>query len=369
VKPLRSSVNRRALLRGLGPARHAPAATLAPPKAATGTDLLRAARPAMGSFFEIALPAAVPGALALAEQALDLIERLEAQMTIYRDDSELSRLNAHAHEGPMPVEPGLFALLERAVAIGRATDGAYDVASGALSIAWGFVRGPRRVPDAATLEEARARSGVAHVRLDPAARTVAFDTQGVVLNLGAIGKGHAVDRAIEVARRHWFPTPALVQAGQSSVYALGSPPDRFGGRWPIALRNPFDPEHPLGTLWLRNRALGVSGTAFQKFEAAGRVYGHILDPRTGEPAASGPALVAVLAPTAAEADALSTAFYLLGPAGAARYAAEHRRVAAIFVDVARAGSNEPALTLVGVGPDDFDHDPRLTVRRAPAPAA
>ena len=107
-----------------------------------------------------------------------------------------------------------------------------------------------------------------------------------------------------------------MHGGQSSLYALGSPPGQLGGRWEIALRNPFEPETPLGTLRLRNRGLGTSGAAFQQFVVDGRVYGHLIDPRSGEPAL-GPASVTVLAPTAALADALSTAFYLLGPEAAA----------------------------------------------------
>ena len=151
------------------------------------------------------------------------------------------------------------------------------------------------------------------------------------INLGSIGKGYAIDRAVELIRRHWLPTSALVHGGQSSLFALGSPPGRFGGRWEIAVRNPFCPETPLGVLRLRNRGLGTSGSAFQQFVADGRVYGHILDPRTGEPAAGGPASVTVLAPTAADADALSTAFYLLGPEAARDYVAGNPEVGVVMV--------------------------------------
>ena len=115
----------------------------------------------MGSFFEIRLGTKVPGAVDLASRALDLIDELEAQLTVYSDDSEVSRLNATAHLGPVEVEPGLFGLLERAVELSRQTAGAYDVTSGALSEAWGFVRGPKRVPDPETLADARAdRAGI-----------------------------------------------------------------------------------------------------------------------------------------------------------------------------------------------------------------
>ena len=80
------------------------------------------------------------------------------------------------------------------------------------------------MPDAETLADARARTGSEHLILDPARKTVAFDRPGVVINLGSIGKGYAIDRAVELIRDHWWPTPALVHGGQSSLYALGSPP-------------------------------------------------------------------------------------------------------------------------------------------------
>jgi thiamine biosynthesis lipoprotein len=314
-------------------------------------DLIRVHRPGMGSFFEIRLGVRVPGAVELASRALDRIDELEAQLTVYRDDSEVSELNATAHHGPMPVERGLFGLLSRAVELSRETDGAYDVTAGALSEAWGFVRGPKRVPSAETLAEARARTGWRHLILNHDSQTVAFDRPGLRINLGSIGKGYAIDRAVEILRGHWFPTSALVHGGQSSLYALGSPPGDFGGRWEFALRNPFDPDRPLGVLRLRNRALGTSGSAFQRFEVDGRVYGHIIDPRTGEPAI-GPASVTVLAPSAADADALSTAFYLLGPDAARDYVSRHPEVGVVIVD-RRPEDESPLILRFGLDAQDF----------------
>jgi thiamine biosynthesis lipoprotein len=305
----------------------------------------------MGSFFEIRLGARLPGALDLANRALDLIEALEAQLTIYRDDSEVSRLNATAHAGPVKVEPGLFALLHRAWELSRDTGGAYDVTAGALSEAWGFVHGPRRVPDSATLADARARTGWHHLRLDPESATVAFDCPGVRINLGSIGKGYAIDRAVQILRNHWLPVSGLVHGGQSSLFALGSPPGRFGDRWEIAVRNPFSPDSPLGVLRLRNRGLGTSGDAFQQFSEGGRSYGHIIDPRTGGPA-SGPASLTVLAPTAADADALSTAFFLLGPDSAKAYASAHPEVGFLFVGNDPA-QRQPGVLTFGLKPEDF----------------
>lgn len=315
-------------------------------------DLLNASRSAMGSYFEVRLPAQVPGAADLATRALDLVDDLESQLTVYRDDSEVAAINAEAHLGPVPVEPGLFDLLDRAVTLWRETGGAYDVTAGALSLAWGFTRGPRRVPDPAALAGARARTGSQHLRLDRLTRTVAFDRPDLVINLGSIGKGYAIDRAAGVVRDHWFPTPALIHGGRSSLYALGSPPDQFGGRWSVAVRNPLDPERPVGTFRLRNRGMGTSGAAFQRFEEGGRVYGHLIDPRTGEPPEDGPLSVSVLAPTAAEADALSTAFYLLGPDAAASYVDAHPEVGVLFL-LRGDDPSRPSVLTRGLTDSDF----------------
>ena len=311
----------------------------------------------MGTTFEVRLGLAVPGAVDLATRALDVVDALEAQLTVYRADSEISQINAAAHLGPMAVESGLFRLLRLAFDLGFATGGAYDVAAGALSAAWGFTRGPRRVPSPAELADARGRTGHGLVRLDGGAGTIEFGRPGVVLNLGGIGKGYAIDRAVALVRDYWWPTGALIHGGRSSLYALGSPPGQFGGRWEVAVRNPLEPELPLGTLRLRNRGMGTSGDAFQRFESNGRTYGHIIDPRTGEPPADAPASVTVLAPTAAEADALSTAFYLLGPDASAPIITAHPGVSALFVLDPESPGAPPRLRSFNLDEADFIPDP------------
>ncbi len=351
VKQPRVRVNRRELLRLRGRTDdHWP--ERGPADFAHGhADIVRAVRPAMGSYFEVQLPAELPRAVDLSCRALDLIEELEAQLTVYHDDSEVSRLNATAHRGPVAVERQLFGLLETAVGLSQETGGAYDVTSGALSEAWGFVKGPKRVPDEAMLAEARACTGWQHLKLDRESRSVAFDRAGIRINLGSIGKGYAIDRVIGRLRDFWLPVSALVHGGRSSLYALGSPPGQFAARWEIAVRNPFEPESPLGVLRLRNRGLGTSGTSFQQFVVNGKVYGHIIDPRSGEPAL-GPASVTVLAPTAAMADALSTAFYLLGPDAAAVYAAGHPEIGVVIVEDGPSPTS-PRVLVFGLTEDDF----------------
>jgi thiamine biosynthesis lipoprotein len=292
-----------------------------------------ASQPAMGTVFELRFDAATHGAIALAESCFELIDQLEMAMTIYRDDSTLSRVNATYHSGPVSLPRDLFELLELARSIHQATGGAYDIATGALSRAWGFVKGPKRVPPDDELRQALQRTGLNHVTFDREKRTVHADQPGVELNLGSIGKGYAIDRVVERIRANLVPIPAMVHGGRSSLYALGHLPGTLFEPWTIALHNPLDPQRPLVELKLADQAVGTSGGTFQSFESGGRTFGHIIDPRTGIPP-QGPLSVTVVAPTAAEADALSTAFYLTGPETAGRLIRMRKGLGAIFMRLA-----------------------------------
>jgi thiamine biosynthesis lipoprotein len=294
-------------------------ALLAPPDSpldAAGGDLtlIRVSRRAMATTFEVALPFGTPDAVPAAEDALDLIDELEDQLTVYRDHSEVSRLNATAAAGPVVVETNLFDLLAAAAALTHDTAGAFDCATGALVKAWGFFRREGRVPPPRELAAARAASGMRHVLLDAKARTVKYRRAGLEINLGSIGKGYALDRAADLLRHRWGVTSALLHGGGSSVRAVGAPPGQPRG-WAVAVRHPWDDARTLGTVWLTDQGFGTSAATFQYFEYNGRKLGHLLDPRTGWPAA-GTASASAVAPTAAAADALSTAFFVLGAAAA-----------------------------------------------------
>jgi|YNPMSStandDraft_2_1061718.scaffolds.fasta_scaffold28998_1 thiamine biosynthesis lipoprotein len=279
--------------------------------------LLRFRRRAMATTFEVALPACYSAhAWEAAEAALDVIEALEAQLTVYREDSEVSHINATAATQAVEVEPQLFELLIRCAQWGVTSGGAFDVACGALIKAWGFYQRRGCVPSAEQRIQAMHCSGLRHLVFDSQQRTIRFRRQGLELNLGSVGKGYALDRAGQCLRDEWNITQALLHGGGSSVLALGSSPVNERG-WPIRLRHPHTPDAHLGTVYLRDAALGVSAATFQYFEYRGQKLGHVLDPRCGWPA-QGVACAAAIAPTAAQADALSTAAFVLGPTGAER---------------------------------------------------
>ena len=275
----------------------------------------------MATRFEIVLHGDNPASLrAAGEEALAQIEQLEAQLSLFRDSSEIAYLNARAAREPVRVTPGLFALLQHAQKLHAESGGAFDITIAPLVRCWGFVGGDGRMPRPEEVAEARAKVGMPLVQLNAGDFTVRFSRAGVMLDLGAIGKGYAVERAAEVLREAGV-TSALLHGGTSTVQAVGQPPgEEF---WKIAIETPSPvPDAPptlLATVPLKDEAMSVSGVREHSFQAGGRTFGHIIDPRTGEPAL-GTVLAAVVLPSATETDALSTALLTLGSAGHERIA-------------------------------------------------
>jgi FAD:protein FMN transferase len=267
---------------------------------------LRVHRVAMACRFEVLLSGEDERYAAAAHDALREADRLDAAWSIFRETSELSAINRQAADAAVPASPELFELLARAHALSAQTDGAFDITTTPLSRAWGFVAREGRVPEASAIDAARAIVGMHRVRLDADARTVTFTDSGVELNLGAIGKGAAVDAVVArlAARgvRH-----ALVSAAGSSVRAVGG---RDGG-FLVDVTSPLVDQPRLARLRLRGGALGTSGCGIQHVLHDGRRFGHVLDPRTGWPA-SGVLSASVVAADAATADALSTAVLVGG---------------------------------------------------------
>ena len=284
--------------------------------------LVRVHRQVMACRFEVVLPGEYSDRLPAAQAALDEADRLESVMTIFRDSSELSRLNRDAHERPLPASPELFTLLEECAALSEATDGAFDITSTPLSRCWGFLRRAGRLPRPGEIEATRDLVGMHLVELDTENHSVHFRRDGVSLNLGAIGKGFALDRLAVLLRQRGV-RQALVSAGSSSLLATGG----TARPWEIDLRSMTSGER-LARLFVATGAVGTSGAGEQFFEVDGVRYGHVIDPRTGWPAA-GILSASVIARRAATADALSTAFLIGGLELAESYCASHENVLAI----------------------------------------
>lgn len=284
---------------------------------------VRVQRRAMACSFEITLDDADARWVPAAQAALNEVDAIEARLTVFRDTSAIADLNRRAADTDVICDAELFALLIRCDELSRETGGAFDITSTPLSRCWGFLRREGRVPTDADLDAARRLVGCHHVQFDPQRSCIRFRRRGVELNLGAIGKGYALDRVADLLRRRQV-TRALLSAGRSSLLAIGG----SGRGWAIDIVSPRRPQ-PIARVWLRDAALATSGAGEQFVIADGRRFGHVLDPRSGRPA-EGWLSASVIGPSAAEADALSTAFLVGGPQLAHDYCDRHPGVMALL---------------------------------------
>lgn len=271
--------------------------------------LHRSARRLMGTLFEVKIYHTDPRiAAAAAEAALDEMQGVQDLLDIHGEDSELSLVNREASARPLRVSDSLFDFLELCAKYVVETKGTFDPSVGPLVRAWGFLGGGRPArPAEDEIEKARARSGFDKVQLDDRSRTVRYSVSGVEIDPGGIGKGYAVDRGVAALRRLAVDS-ALVSAGGSTIYALGVPPDRNG--WTVAVASPSSLEPAIRHVVLRNEAVSTSGVTYKFAADGGRRYSHIFDPRSGRPV-EGMCQVSVVAPGAAESEALGKAAFIL----------------------------------------------------------
>ena len=271
---------------------------------------IEAGRPLLGTWVRVVARHADRGrATRAVERAFAAMREVDGQMSVHRADSELSRANRAAGLGPVRVSPALLEVVEQACATARRSGGLYDPTALPLMTLYGFY-GPERTSLPATAEVDRALSAVGFegVHVDRAAGTVALARRGMGLDLGSIGKGWAVDRAVDALRAEGV-TSGLVDAG-GNVYGLGVPEDGADG-WSVALFHPRT-GRTVRVFTLRDAAVATSANTERFRTIAGHRLGHILDARRGIPS-DGRLSATVLARTGLDSDHNSTTAFLLGP--------------------------------------------------------
>lgn len=301
--------------------------------------------------------------------AFDLIDRLEQQMTVYRDDSEISLLNQNGVHTPIKLERSLFELLKLGQDLAVQTQGAFDLTAGHLSRVWGFERRKGALPEPADLAEALKRVGYGWIELNDSDSSVKLKREGVTINLGGIGKGYALDRVGQEFEKRGIGN-FLLHGGQSSLLAHGTsdPVDsdfdsqsRFGDEedssakhagWVVGVTHPNLPNARLAELVLRDAAIGTSGTAKQGFFHRGKRYGHIIDPRTGWPAGHFLSTT-VVAPSAAVADALATAFFVMQEEEIASFCFQHQEVGVVLISEVSKTTSEVKVTTFNIREEDW----------------
>ena len=271
------------------------------------------------------------GAVTMA--AFELLDRLEQQMTVYREDSEISRLNVAAKLAPVVVEEELYGLLSLARDLFSNTGGAFDMTAGRLSSIWGFRNRSGMVPPQTAIEQALINVGTDKIRFDDNASTITLPPGELEINLGGIGKGYAIDRiATRLTQQNVLDF--IIHGGQSSVAARGNQSNADSNQatpgWPVGLSHPNLPDRRLAQFFLTDESLATSGTGRQGFFHEGRRYGHVIDPRTGWPT-DHHLSATVIAPSAAVCDALATAFFVMTMDEIEAYCSDHESISAVIV--------------------------------------
>jgi thiamine biosynthesis lipoprotein len=294
--------------------------------AADGPELLRIERTgdAMGATYSIVLYGYDRAKMeAAVDAAFGEVGRLDAMLSNYRAESEWSAVNRHAADAPFKASPELFQLLSACLAYSRQSEGAFDITVGPLMKLWGFYKGFGRLPRRAEVAATLPKVGYRHVHLDSDAGTVWFDRSGVELDPGGIGKGYAVDRMVDVLRKQGFEI-ALVAGSDSSIYGMGAPPTEPKG-WRVDIKDPRNAHRTVAEAFLKDASMSTSGSYEKFFRANGRIYAHIMDPRTGYPA-QGSVSVSVIAPRTIDSEAWAKPYFVNGRQWAARHKPKEFRV-------------------------------------------
>jgi thiamine biosynthesis lipoprotein len=281
----------------------------------------------MGTYANVTIVTADSvAAIPAARRAHRAFSRVDSLMSNWTQTSEVARINAHAGRETLTVHPEVAEVVGRALEIGDASLGAFDITVEPLVRLWGFLGGTPHVPDPTDIAGAIARTGLHHVVFDRDDATIAFALPDLRIDLGGIAKGYGVDAAA-----HALATAGVADALvdiSGNMLAMGHPPGRDA--WAIGVRDPRDVDPYVATLKLTGMAVATSGAYEQFVTKDGERYGHILDPRTGWPS-EGVISVTVVAEAAMDADAWGTALFALGPDRARARALERDDIAAVLI--------------------------------------
>lgn len=255
----------------------------------------------MGTLVEITV---IPGNEKAIREAFEALKKVDALMSTYKEDSEISILN---REGKAQVSEETLEVIEDAIKFSNLTDGAFDITCRPLINLWKRAKKEEKVPTEEEIEEAI--SLVDYQRIILEANQIRLEKKGMQIDLGGIAKGYAVDKAIEALKKNGIKR-ALVNAG-GDLYALGT--DRQGEKWQIGVQDPREEDKIIDIIKVKDKAVATSGDYRRYFTLEGKRFSHIVNPKTGLTVQDVPMSVTIIGPDATTTDALSTGVFVLGP--------------------------------------------------------
>jgi len=295
-----------------------------PEACSQSTPFVHKKRYAMGTVFEIvAYSASIGRASSAVDQALDEVVRLDSVMSNFKPESDLSQMNREAHFHAVRVPADMYKVIETSLAYSRLSEGEFDVSVGPVVDLWKAALAGGPTPTAAELAQAHSCVGYQRIELI-APDQIEFHSDCMRIDLGSIGKGYAVDRAVAILRSNGIER-AYIDAGGSTIYGMGTPPDHDG--WLVHLRDPSNRLAP------HVRLIDSSISTSEQTAAStltGDAPGHIVVPGSGKPLRTRYA-VSVTAKSATASDALSTTLLLLGPEKGAALVSRLKDVTAIWI--------------------------------------
>jgi thiamine biosynthesis lipoprotein len=240
----------------------------------------------------------------LVNEVMEDYRRIDREMSTYKPESEISRVNAHAAEQPIVIGAELYSMIDVSLQMSVASHGAFDITYDSVGYLYDFRA--HKHPTEGEIEEHLGAVDYRHVVLDPAPSTVRFTQPGVRINLGGIAKGYTVQHAADMLRAKGVEHALLNAGGDTRVIG-----DRRGQPWIVGIRHPRLENEVITRLPIVDEAISTAGDYERFFEEDGKRYHHVINPRTGKPT-EGILTVTVIGPDGTMTDGLDTAIFVLG---------------------------------------------------------
>lgn len=284
-------------------------------------EFVNETRIALGTFFQVKIEKRKNSAEVI-DEAFKKIKKLENKLSIFKPDSEISRINKY---GKSAVSPETIEVIKKSIKISEITDGAFDITCKPLIDLYKKCGKEKRIPDEKEIKKVLRKVNWKNVKIK--GKEIILK-KGMQIDPGGIAKGYIVDKVVEFLKSKGIKS-GLVNAG-GDIYCWGKNP--YGEKWIIGIRNPFEKEKIIGKICITEKSVATSGDYEQYVKIKGRKFSHIVNPKTGKTVQNFPVSVTVIASDCATADGLATGFFVLGEKKSLQIANKIKGVDVFIID-------------------------------------